>query len=443
MRTFTFVFACWLSACLARRVQNKKLDNEDYFTLDQSHHSQSLVQLGQSAGSGKSAVDKLKKDFLAVLRKQPNWKNFYTYLQVEDDRGHHTLYGMEYNTWLSKLFRRIAATFDIKDFSMDFAEDHMIESDWKNGNLKREVHQGGQSLLAQWSMKLNTKKRSFFSPASDPLVIEGAVQFWVNSNGQVNFVQVKECFVNGLQVVVWPDMSPAQNFKTNMQKMREWIENLKVVVSKKMMLFKHDSSSTIYELGALPDTERVEHLMGSLKKSFANIFRKEPDWNIFAENFTAVDQGGKELKGLELSQNLTQLLRALPQEMSVRDFKVTFIEASEMYSAYKNGKLKGKSQRPINLSEDREGSVLLADWSFKLGGLLIEGQSLFQVNLIDDEIKTDRMEIQKILINGVALEGWPELGLTDDLTNSVTKIKEWAATMTPQNEDVDGAVALE
>jgi hypothetical protein len=211
----------------------------------------------------------------------------------------------------------------------------------------------------------------------------------------------------------------------------------------KMMLFKHDSSSTIYELGALPDTERVEHLMGSLKKSFANIFRKEPDWNIFAENFTAVDQGGKELKGLELSQNLTQLLRALPQEMSVRDFKVTFIEASEMYSAYKNGKLKGKSQRPINLSEDREGSVLLADWSFKLGGLLIEGQSLFQVNLIDDEIKTDRMEIQKILINGVALEGWPELDLTDDLTNSVTKIKEWAATMTPQNEDVDGAVALE
>jgi hypothetical protein len=257
--------------------------------------------------------------------------------------------------------------------------------------------------------------------------------------------------VNGLGVMLWPEVSKADTLKTNMQKIQEWIEDAKALSDKKSALFKDESFGTVYNVGAIPFTEDIEMVMGSLKKGLANVFGKEPTWNIFADNFTITDHNGKKLSGLESHQNVTQLLRNLPKEFKVRDFNVHFVEMSEMYSSYKNRKLKAKAQSPINLMEDREGSILLAEWSVvlddkkgfafwkKTSPVLIGAETLFQVNLIDDEYKIDRMEVRKFFVNGVALEAWPDVDLSDSVANSTMTIREWADAMKPQKEDEEEA----
>jgi hypothetical protein len=249
--------------------------------------------------------------------------------------------------------------------------------------------------------------------------------------------------------MLWPDVSTRQNLKTNMQKIGEWIEDAKILSEKKASIFKDDSLGLVYNVGTIPPTEEIEMVMRKLKNSLANVFRKTPSWNIFADNFTITDHAGKALKGLESNQNLTQLLRNLPKEFAVKDFNIHFVEMSEMYSSYHNRRLKAKSQMPINLVEEREGSILLAEWSVKLDDfkgfafwkkttpVVIGAETLFQVNLIDDEIKIDRMEIRKFFVNGDALEAWPDVDLIDSVANSTMTIREWADAMKPQKEVVD------
>jgi hypothetical protein len=438
-----FVLACWLGIEHGY-AQDAGLNREDdYVTFDERQHAQSLVQLVQSA---RSPVDKLKSDLLAIFKRQPHWKNIAKYIALTDHLGY-ALYGLDDNKWLSKILRRMASTFVVKDFKIDFAEDHLIESLWKNGKMKKEIHQPGQSLLAQWTIKLDTKK-SWFSSAR-PIVLEGETNFRFNNYGQLVFAQVDNCFVDGLAVMLWPDVSTRQNLKTNMQKIGEWIEDAKILSEKKASIFKDDSLGLVYNVGTIPPTEEIEMVMRKLKNSLANVFRKTPSWNIFADNFTITDHAGKALKGLESNQNLTQLLRNLPKEFAVKDFNIHFVEMSEMYSSYHNRRLKAKSQMPINLVEEREGSILLAEWSVKLDDfkgfafwkkttpVVIGAETLFQVNLIDDEIKIDRMEIRKFFVNGDALEAWPDVDLIDSVANSTMTIREWADAMKPQKEVVD------
>jgi hypothetical protein len=121
-----------------------------------------------------------------------------------------------------------------------------------------------------------------------------------------------------------------------------------------------------------------------------------------------------------------------------------------MYSTFSNGKLKGKSHIPYgDLVDSEEGSFLIASWKVKLGQkkglafwkkstpLELEGETIFQVNIIDNELKVDRVLVPHVSVNGKELEAWPEVDLFNDLAKSLTTIKEWAFPSDPTPESTD------
>jgi len=231
------------------------------------------------------------------------------------------------------------------------------------------------------------------------------------------------------------------------RKVQIWIEDVKALSSDKARSILKDASyESVFNVGSLPETQDVEKVMDTLKKDFANVFNRLPDFSIFAENFTTTDQAGKELPGIEANQNLFQLLRQLSGKFRVFDFRVLFTEVSGMYSAYAGRRLQGTSQMPYDIDEQLEGSVLQATWRLELGDkkgktntVVIEAATIFQINIIDDEIKVDRVKLQQFNVNGLPLEAWPQVELSDDLTNSSATVREWVDSMKPQIEVVDEA----
>lgn len=443
MRTLAPLLACLVCISHGRRVQRADVDSGDSSPIDQSQAS-SFVELVQSA---RSPVDRLKSDFLAVLRKEPNWKNVAKFITLADENGQ-ALYGVQSNKWLTKVLRQVAKRFAVKDFRVDFAEENQIESLWVDGKEKKSLRSPGLTLVAQWSLKLDMKKSLFSSTPSRPIELEGETEFRIDSNSQVAYASVKSCYANGMLVESWPGISKAQNLQANMQIIEEWIQDVQAVSTQKDAdLLKYAPYELVYNVGELPITKDIEKVMDTLKKDFANLFRKQPQLDIFAENLTISSNAGKELKGRETQENAFQLLRNLRDKFASK-FTVHFLEYSGTYSAYAGNRLKSKSQMPFYLDETKDGSVLMADWVLKLDDkkgfafwkkttpVEIAGRTLFQINEIDDEIKVDRVQMEEFIVNGVPLE-WPEVDLSDDLSNGLSAITEWVDSMKPQDEVAD------
>jgi hypothetical protein len=412
-------------------------------------HAQSFIQLVQSA---MSPVDVVKYDFISILRKDPKWENIAKYLILVDERGH-KIFGLKPIKWLCKLLRRMASKFVVKDIKVDFLEDQVIESEWVNGKEKGQHHAMNGGLIAQWQITLNNRKSLFFFGSDEPIVIEAETHFGFNYQNQLSFVQIKNCFVNGFELLAWPEVDPAQKLSENMLRIQEWMNDVRAL-SGKMAPLSEDVFQGILGVGNIPSAESAELVVNTMKADFANIFRRQPStWENFAENLTVVDHKGFESSGLESNRNLLQLLHKLPDKFRVRDFYVHFLEAGEKYSTFSNGKLKGKSFIPYgDLVDSQEGSFLLAGWKVKLGqkkGLAfwkksttieLEGEAVFQVNIIDDELKVDRVLVPHVSVNGKELEAWPEVDLFDNPANGLTAIKEWAFPSDPSPESADDLV---
>jgi hypothetical protein len=442
MRPIALVVSFYLLLGDARRVRMPsdlaaKVDSEtDESSLEQPNqldplHAQSLIQLVQSS---MSPVDVVKYDFISILRKDPKWENIAKYLILVDERGH-KMFGQKSFKWLCKLLRRMAGKFVVKDIKVDFLEDQVIESEWVNGKEKRQHHAMNGGLIAQWSITLNNKKSLFFFGSDEPILIEAETHFGFNYQNQLSYAQIKNCFVNGFELLAWPEVDSAQNLAENMLRIQEWMNDVRAL-SGKMTKLSEDVFQGVLGVGSIPSAEGAEMVVNTMKKDFANIFRRQPStWENFAENLTVVDHKGFESSGLESNRNLLQLLHKLPKKFDVRDFYVHFLEAGEMYSTFSNGKLKGKSHIPYgDLVDSEEGSFLIASWKVKLGQkkglafwkkstpLELEGETIFQVNIIDNELKVDRVLVPHVSVNGKELEAWPEVDLFDDLAKSLTKI---------------------
>jgi hypothetical protein len=250
--------------------------------------------------------------------------------------------------------------------------------------------------------------------------------------------------VNGVQLALWPEVDNNQTVKESMLKFREWIEDVKALTEK-------EAYESVYQVGTMP-SEELATVQSTLKKDFANIFLKEPSWNIYADNLTITDHTKAEFKGLASGQNALYLLRNLKKQFVVRDHIVHFMELSGQCSSYSNGKLTGKTQIPYSLVENQKGSILAAEWRVTLAEkkglafwkngypILIQGRSLFSADVIDDAIKIDRASIDGLWVNGEELV-WPELDpltpLSDELENRLMSIKDWKDAMKPSEPEPD------
>jgi hypothetical protein len=299
MRPIALVVSFYLLLGDARRVRMPsdlaaKVDSEtDESSLEQPDqldplHAQSLIQLVQSS---MSPVDVVKYDFISILRKDPKWENIAKYLILVDERGH-KMFGQKSFKWLCKLLRRMAGKFVVKDIKVDFLEDQVIESEWVNGKEKRQHHAMNGGLIAQWSITLNNKKSLFFFGSDEPILIEAETHFGFNYQNQLSYAQIKNCFVNGFELLAWPEVDPAQNLAENMLRIEEWMNDVRAL-SGKMTKLSEDVFQGVLGVGSIPSAEGAEMVVNTMKKDFANIFRRQPSTReIFAENLTVVYHKG-------------------------------------------------------------------------------------------------------------------------------------------------------
>jgi hypothetical protein len=172
----------------------------------------------------------------------------------------------------------------------------------------------------------------------------------------------------------------------------------------------------------------------TLKSDFANIFWKEPHWNIFADNFNVIDltgaPGGPQfngaLYGMDENTKAARLIRRMYKYFFVSEFKVDFVERKTVVSEWRNQRFRDESQEPLDGEMIAAWSVELTQKAARSGKqgepILIEAQTLFYIH---NMTKVSIAKITMVMVNGVRIMPmpWPDVDFED--SDNLKNVNEW------------------
>lgn len=187
----------------------------------------------------------------------------------------------------------------------------------------------------------------------------------------------------------------------------------------------------------LPDMEAEEPVVGEvtdgywqaaidkLKADIGDTFVREPNWDLFAEDFQIIDFFGAKLEGKENLKMLWKLLRSMKNKFKMKSAIEVEVASNDI------------------LGDDREDTYLVTKWRVKLGGrkhpmrlwrwlwlgplwpqtsIVVEADIHFHIN---DQAVVDFMQIDRWQVNGQLLQ-WPSLvNLYDETKNNLRLVEIW------------------
>lgn len=319
-------------------------------------------------------VDTAKEDILQILHKELRKDLLAEDVKVIDWTGA-KVEGSGPVKMLMKLLRRVNAKFVVK-------EDIQVEL-ISHGRCQTS---GGMLLMARCRFLFSSGKGLFlrFYHEDDPLHVALKTLIRFNDNGNIDLIFVDQSVVNRRRLV-WPQLELYDGVATNLKKVLNWAQE--------------------------------ENLFNVLLDDIPNIFRKEPRWEVFTEDFKVIDQTGVETKSNELKL-LLRLLRKMHRKFAVKDHsKVELINHGRGSYAC--------------LPEPS----LVVRWNIELGGM---NRPFFWLWHIDDPLHieatfalhiNDKKKVDYMLLNECCLNGhemiWPDLRLSDSIGKNLKRIEAW------------------
>lgn len=141
----------------------------------------------------------------------------------------------------------------------------------------------------------------------------------------------------------------------------------------------------------------LEQVVSTMKDDIPQMLHKEPDWDIFSERFTVINQRSEQLVGLRSSQLLFKFLRWMGTKFIIEEETKVVTEESIFFKKKKAIRFKWNVRvigfRPISLWRRR---------------LVFEFDTVFELN---EKNEIDKMQIENCLANGQHLVYWPKARL--------------------------------
>jgi len=157
----------------------------------------------------------------------------------------------------------------------------------------------------------------------------------------------------------------------------------------------------------------LQEVVDTLMTDVPNILQQEPHCELFAEDFKVIDQTGAQLKGLENTKMLFQLLRRVCDHFNAKDNnEVRFIDGRGLFGPV-DPFLVARYKVQLSSVPSRKMSASID----------VEAETVFHLN---DQNKVDYMRVDKWLVNGHELKLWPKVKLSDSAAENLEKIQEWA-----------------
>jgi hypothetical protein len=161
--------------------------------------------------------------------------------------------------------------------------------------------------------------------------------------------------------------------------------------------------------------DRRRQFLGILSAEISQIFRMEPSWGLFTEDFKVIDLAGPELRGLADAKMLARLLRSIGTD------------ASATYD--------------VKIGEPHEDFLqVVSRTKMALGSAKFMGAQTFELEVeaslhINEDNKVDYLQIDKWLINGRQFQEWPELDLAGDPAEILENLKQWGSEVRNQRHN--------
>lgn len=449
MRVVGFVFASLACSSHARRVQTLKgklgedasvepllkdqhasdgieadLDGKPHaarYFRRYEHDSDGTV--AQKSSKQLEAIEKLKRQFLRVLREEPNWDKFdEDFVLIDQTKWTETRLadGLNATQTLWKVLPAMRKRFKVRHLQYQFIERRVLESEWRNGRLKgirQELHD--PSVVVRWKLEL-VKRRSIFR-RKVAAEIEAETVVRINADGKVDRMEISDWLVNGKRIR-WPSMaSPADSLDA----IGDWIGDMK-----RLQDLDPSSRASIFPSTRTFRPSKVVKAMKKWKVVIPRIFRRAPNWKLFANDMKISDLTGASSKGLGRCKMLLQLLHAVGRRYVIKDLQVRFSEVSYLGSFGLKRVSSWRSTEPHEPYIMSQWKVLLKrkrpflNFWRKRKTVGFEAEALFHFN---DENKVDDVYVDRIRINGKQLGSdnrWPDIIGSDTPSSYLDKLYE-------------------
>lgn len=172
------------------------------------------------------------------------------------------------------------------------------------------------------------------------------------------------------------------------------------------------SNNPAAAFGAKGDAEKVvldfETVISLLTDDVANILHRKPHWHILAEDVEVVDNKGDKIEGVTLTKKLLELLCFMREAFGAKDtIRVQSI---------------GGLDKPFE-------PFIVVRWKVQLGKFPIHIDAKTVIHL-NDQNKVNLIVIEDCFMNGVKVQSWPEVELSEELTpENLNKVEHWLNTI--------------
>lgn len=183
---------------------------------------------------------------------------------------------------------------------------------------------------------------------------------------------------------------------------------------------KNDMQKTKVDERSTDEQLQFDKVLGELKNGFMQIFRKEPDWNMFADGFTLIEPTGDVVEGLGPVKITLGFLRKIRNLVPVNaDVDVTF-SAREGDGMFNMRQCSGED------CVVPEETIIDARWKVTIDLELPNAPSESVVEVeskihLNDDNKVDYIQIDNWIVTGDLLKAWPSFRQTPRLGQLQTR----------------------
>jgi len=171
------------------------------------------------------------------------------------------------------------------------------------------------------------------------------------------------------------------------------------------------------------DVLDLQRVVETLKSDMPDLLRREPTWEILAEEgFKVVDKTGTGLDGLGPTKLLLKLFRRMCEVFEVKDnINVDFVSGDQSLDVDPFVTARWKVQLG-----SQKASLFKSFNAELLDPLDIEADTVFHLN---DKRQVDYMQINKWLVNGQQFELFPRVQLSEDPAENFKMLRQWATSI--------------
>jgi hypothetical protein len=367
------------------------------------------------------------------LSKEPHWKVFSASATLIDHSTLTKLEGLDMLKRFVKLAMGMRKKFLVKDVQVHFIERHRFHSWWRGGRYRESLDAPLEPyLVAQFSFRLSSKRPMLSWWHDDtPATMEATILFHLDTQNKVDYIMVDTLMFNGMQIRSLPDLDLSASITMNLKKIEDWLESTKELQLKDIDSLPRQPTGFGFELPQKTPALKTDKVVTVLQSNVINFLQKarSPNWRIFSDELKLIDQFGSGMMGLKPIKRLFGLFSGLSGRLVAKDLQVHFLEPQRFHSWWENGKEIESYDEPLE-------NFLVAKWKVRLSRkswfgarddtipVDIEAETSFR---LDEDNRVERVRIEKWLMNGQAVQSWPEIKLTDWRNKNVLKILEWIA----------------